>query len=349
MNKTIRTLLTFFSLVLCFSGCARENLMPNNLVTVVESLVNSHFLGTPAITKFQGKYYISHDYYGEHPKNISSIYMSENLQHWEKLADINGIYWASLFVYQGKLFLLGTDEEYGNIAIKYSENGKDWQGKTLKQGSFHTSSQPVFIKDNKIYQTYELVTSKNNRHSWGNFVLSVDLTTLKPTLSNVVYHQQKQQWIEENIIQNNQTNAIEVFYRKNCDDNSTGVKMIYKLNENLLGWQEYTPVFGAGSKFFIEKIREGYIMLANPLSDCGGNHHVLTLFYSENTVDWRARKVLLSNADAKHHGYQYPNMIIDGDRLLIVIRVADNQANFHDANRIQLLIQPVKELGLGKK
>jgi hypothetical protein len=65
--------------------------------------------------------------------------------------------------------------------------------------------------------------------------------------------------------------------------------------------------------------------------------NVLALSSSKDLRHWRVVKVLVKHPDVRHHGFQYPDWLFDGDDLVAVVRTAfdDREGgahNAHDAN-----------------
>lgn len=216
MNVLYRNIILNVIFVLCVFavGCSDEHVTTAiTPVLVVESDAENIYLGSPSIAKFKDQYYISHDYYGSgSDKDKSSIYVSNDLKFWDKVTDI-GMYWSSLFVFEERLFMLGTDREYGNISIAYTDDGSNWFKKKLYSGYYHTSSLPVLVKDGFAFQTFELAPPPPAlRKNWGNFILKLNLRNLDAQKSNIVFHEYDQQWIEGNILSNQQSAISNILF-----------------------------------------------------------------------------------------------------------------------------------------
>jgi hypothetical protein len=72
-------------------------------------------------------------------------------------------------------------------------------------------------------------------------------------------------------------------------------------------------------------------------STAGSIRNTLALMRSKDLTDWEIRSILLYHPDIRHHGFQYPDWLFDGDDLIAAIRTAydDGQGgahNAHDAN-----------------
>ncbi len=90
------------------------------------------YLGSPSIVRLpDGSLVVSHDFFGpgsphdEYAREyLTHVYRSaDEGAHWERIAETPGAFWSSLFLHRGALYLLGCTAEYGDIAIRRSEDG----------------------------------------------------------------------------------------------------------------------------------------------------------------------------------------------------------------------------------
>src|SRR5690606_10830330 len=94
------------------------------------------YLGSPSLVRLDnGNLLASHDYFGPNRyrdtqgrSNRTTVYMSsDNGLSWQRLKDIDGVYWATLFKHSGAVYLLGTSSANGSIVIlKSSDKGRNW-------------------------------------------------------------------------------------------------------------------------------------------------------------------------------------------------------------------------------
>ena len=60
----------------------------------------------------------------EHQSAVTAVFRSADRgQTWQKIAEIQGQFWSTLFVHRGALYLLGTDRHHGNAIIRRSDDG----------------------------------------------------------------------------------------------------------------------------------------------------------------------------------------------------------------------------------
>ena len=113
------------------------------------------YLGSPSLAILSdGTYVASHDYFGkiEGKTRNGSIFQSKDKgKSWKKTADIEGLFWANLFVHKQNLYLMGCDGEYGNLVIRKSTDGgvnwtepKDENSGVLRTDfEYHTAAMPM--------------------------------------------------------------------------------------------------------------------------------------------------------------------------------------------------------------
>jgi len=90
------------------------------------------YLGSPSILRLSnGDLLATHDYFGpgcplnhEGEEHLTSVYRSQdNSQTWRNVTHIANAFWSSRFALEGTVYLIGTTQEYGSIAIRRSEDG----------------------------------------------------------------------------------------------------------------------------------------------------------------------------------------------------------------------------------
>ena len=113
----------------------------------------------------------------------------------------------------------------------------------------------------------------------------------------------------------------------------------------------FVPFNGGSKKFTVrfDPRTELYWTLANVVppnvtpgrgdgrTAAGGIRNTLALRSSPNLRDWTTRCVLLHHPDVTHHGFQYPDWVVDGDDLIAAVRTAYDDGlggahRAHDAN-----------------
>ena len=136
------------------------------------------YLGSPSLVRLpSGDLLATHDYFGpgcprnhEAEEHLTSVYLShDDGASWRNLTHIVNAYWSSLFVHQGRVYLLGVSQQYGSIVIRRSDDGgytwshpADAQSGLIAQGgyyhdapNYHCAPTPVVLKEGRLYKAFE--------------------------------------------------------------------------------------------------------------------------------------------------------------------------------------------------
>lgn len=129
------------------------------------------FLSSPSLVRLNDTTLLaSHDYSGPNsPHRKTSVYRSANNgKTWEHIVMLDGIYWASLFLHNGHVYLLGTSGPLESIVIRKSEDGgTTWTtaadsgsgllfpGGSSSASAYHTAPTPVLRANGRIYKAFE--------------------------------------------------------------------------------------------------------------------------------------------------------------------------------------------------
>jgi len=162
-----------------------------------------------------GSYVVSHDYTG----TVSSIYRStDNGLTWSFTTQVPNCHWATLFVHNNALYLMGTAKSFGNIVIyKSLDGGFSWTRATdnasglLFTGRYHTGPVPVVVHNGRIWRAYEESPDPDNERDFHAFVLSAPansdlLDASNWTKSNIMrfneswLNAKRPNWFEGNIV-----------------------------------------------------------------------------------------------------------------------------------------------------
>ena len=144
----------------------------------VQDPATKTYLGSPSIVRLpNGSILATHDYFGpgcprnhEGEEHLTSVYLSEDDgRSWRNLTHIANAFWSSLFVLGEAVYLIGTTQQYGSIAIRRSEDGgftwthpfDDRSGLLFAGGprraapNYHCAPVPVLARDGRIYRAFE--------------------------------------------------------------------------------------------------------------------------------------------------------------------------------------------------
>lgn len=293
-------------------------------------------------------------------KNGPSVYRSvDKGKNWELLAaNICSMSFYSFFVFDGKLYLIGTQGSSGNIIIiRSDDNGETWtlpkdtDSGILRYGDFSSAPVPVVVFGNRIWRAFE----KNiEKYSQGAFVISADIDSdlLKSsswTVSNVIEYDTSwypgeavtKRWLEGNVVVG-PDGLVDIL--RVDDETSSDIAAIVNVESpekvSFDSKDGFVELPGGGKKFTIryDDVSGCYLTLTNPIYDTDGTYshsgiykdglpvgfirNHLVLYCSKDLRKWNFVKEILSDDDPFFHAFQYIDWQIDGDDLIFVSRTA---------------------------
>ncbi len=343
-----------FTVLALFCACALTSLAaPPGVVLDYLPAESGQYVGSPAIAVLpNGDYVASHDHFGpKTPKlggKLTSVFRSTDRgQTWSKSSEVQGMYWATLFVHRDALYLLGTHSGPGNIVICRSRDGgrtwtepKDKNSGVLFAGFYHCAPVPVVAHAGHLWRAFESVVGL--RSQWKALVISAteDADLLQAAnwrMSEPYAHLWSQsQWIEGNVVVTPEGKLVNILRTGGAPDKAAivhisddGRKLTHDRERDLIDFP------GGGSKFTIrfDPQTKRYWSLANKQSDPPAGRNVLALTSSANLREWKVEAILLQHADRKFHAWQYVDWLFEGADIIAVSRTAwDGSHNFHDAN-----------------
>lgn len=320
---------------------------------------SGRYLCSPSIARYKGDLYVSMDVYRMHgPQNLSLLFRSKDEgATWEYVTDLFPCFWGSLFVADGRLCILATDTEYGDLFVSATENGTDWAPPTvLLRGAgnyaysgVHKAPVPVCHNGRYMYCAVEWGSWEQKRFA----SITVSYDTERDVLDYGAWKcsaplPYDMAWgagnsccggIEGNMVEYG--GRIYNFLRFE-GNRALMLAVDAKHRERAPRFESVIDFAPAHSKFCIRKAENGvYYAAGNPVT-CERN--VLSLFRSENLRIWQKTTDLIDASDkpAADVGFQYPDFILERDTALFAVRTAVNgAANFHDTNCIVFLKKQV--------
>ncbi len=329
------------------------------------------YIGSPSLAVWtDGRYIASHDLFGPGSTGDRTIVLSSGDQgkHWERLAEIRGQWWSTLFFHRGSLYLMGTSKENGCASIRRStDGGRSWTtpadsrtGLLLGDGGYHCAPVPVVLHGERIWRAME---DTRGPDGWGShfrsFLMSAPedsdlLQAASWTFSNRLDRNPEWLggkfggWLEGNAVvapEGNLVNLLRVDYRPG-PEKAARVEVSADGRQVSFDPQSGFIDFPGGCKKFTvrrDPAGPGYWALANyvPEFHRSGNpervRNTLALLHSADLRTWEVRSVLLHHPDTATHGFQYPDWLFEGSDIIAVVRTAfDDPAggapNQHDAN-----------------
>ncbi|MEJ5341590.1 MAG: sialidase family protein [Thermogutta sp.] len=330
------------------------------------------YIGSPSLAVLpDGTYVASHDEFGpgstEHERAKTRVFISKDRgESWQRVADVEGQFWSTLFVHRGHLYLLGTWSHYGNLVIRRSQDGgrtwtspDDEKSGLLAKGRFHCAPVPVVEHSGRIWRAVEDTT---NPRQWGRSfrarvisaptdadLLVADNWTLSDPLPG------DSSWLdggfggflEGNIVIGPAGEILNILRVAYPEGGKAAVVHVARDGRTLRfdPHEDFVDFPGGAKKFTIrfDPQSRRYWSLVNWVPprhqglDAARVRNTLALVASRDLRHWEIRTVLLYHSDTQRHAFQYPDWLFDGDDIIAAIRTAyDDEAggahNAHDAN-----------------
>jgi len=329
---------------------------------------SGHFPCSPSFVRHpDGHLLASMDLYSpDYPQNLTLIYRSDDDgKTWKYVCELFPCFWGKMFVYQGEVYMLANNTEYGDILIgKSSDGGCTWCEPTvLMRGSggrngeagCHRSPMPLVEYEGRLWNTVE----------WGNWargyhavmVLSAPMGSDLLEADNWVFSEPVQydsNWpgLPKGSSIGNMEGNLLVLDGKFCNvmrydmthlEPNNGLIMAYEIDtknpEAPLKFYKTIEFPGNHSKFQIvyhPGTKKYYSIISRiwkPYATWMRN--LLSLVESDDCEHWRVREDIMDmrDEDPNKVGFQYVDIMLEGDTLLYLCRTAMNNADsYHNSN-----------------
>lgn len=337
---------------------------------------SGQYIGSPSICILpNGNYVASHDFFG--PKSseliraVTLIFRSEDRgKTWQRISQINGQFWSTLFVHNNELYIIGPFHANGNLVIRKSkDNGVTWTDPNnereglLLQGSYHTAPTPVIIQNGRVWRAMEHVTGASTlwAKTFNAFILSAPVNSDLLHASSWTTSEEKPfdstylngafgGWLEGNAVVDKKGNMLDILRVATQIEGKEFAAIIHISKNGREGsfdpGKDFIDFPGGSKKFTIRYdstsgrywTLSNYIALDNRnIKNTGAVRNTLALCSSADLIHWRVNKIILQDPDEKKHGFQYIDWQFDGKDIILVSRTAydDNESGangYHDAN-----------------
>lgn len=343
-------------------------------VVITHSPANSGvYFGSPGIAVLENGVYLAKcDEFGpntsEHERAVSHVFQSTDRgKTWRHLAKIDGLFWASIFVHRGAVYLFGTNRHHGDTVILRSQDGgKNWSKPSslstglLLRGEYHTAPVPVVVHKGRIWRAME---DAKGGTVWGQryraFMMSApeDANLLEAAnwrCSSVLTRNPEwlngkcNAWLEGNAVVTPRGNIVNILRVDYSPDGGIAATIHYSDDGREAKFDpaaDFIQFPGGATKFTIrhDPVTNLYSALANyvPSFHRGGQasktRNTLALVNSADLRNWTVKCIVLYHPDIEKHGFQYVDWLIDGDDLIVAARTAYDDGlggahNQHDAN-----------------
>lgn len=294
---------------------------------------------------------------------------------WMQIATVPRMLWGSLFRVEETVYLIGRDTATAKLAIvKSTDSGRTWTSAADGQidrtvGSAHRAPTPVVFSGGRVY-----VACEDSCDAGGNafgvqskraYMMSAEITadlTRAESWTKSKYVSFDPAWLGSGGFYGGSNTGLG-FYEGNAvagkngtmyiilrmdTDPTYGKACLLRLgaDNRELTFERILDLPVGKDKFAVryDAVSGKYIAVGNrkttdvyPLQ-----RNVLAMYTSSDLVHWEYAATLLSDDvlipqedSVQNHGYQYPDFLIDGSDLLLVVREASgNTTYYHDANHI---------------
>ncbi len=370
-------IVAWVSIVLCsifiITGCASKDVYtpPPGVVVTYSAPSSGLYMGSPSLAILpDGSYVASHDFFGPNSKEAddskSRIFRSTDKgKTWKLIATLEKQFWSNLFVHKGALYILGTNNQHGQMIIRRSDDGgATWtepvdekSGLLHNDGHYHCAPMPVTEHNGRLYRSFE-ETDKSKK--WGECFISFTMSA--PVDADLL---DASSWTESERIPWNtewpgggflEGNAIftpdgELVNILRHDTETGGTAAVIHIQPD--GKSEFNPPddiieFPGGCKKFSIRFdpESGYYWsLSNWIQEKYRNpnpertRNTQALIRSKDLKNWEIRAVILENPNFKITGFQYTDWHFEGDDIIFVSRTAwddgkETPPGCHDANYI---------------
>ena len=362
----MKNLSKFGLMVLLSITLAYSQDFPNVPGIVIDHLPKStgNYLGSPSIVILpDGKYIASHDIFGKGPtpQHTHVFQSADRGKSWQKIAELDSLWWATLFVNKGALYLYGTTKEYGRMSIRRSTDwGYTWS--SVEEGilgsgeGYHCASVPVSVFKGRVWKGMERNVPTT---SWGNFQSFVasapadaDLlnpqswTFTKPLKYDRAAWKPGNAWLEGNVVMSPKGEIWNILRVNNVEDDQAAM---YRISDNGQTADSTTVKFiklpGATKKFnirFDPKTKlyftfTNYTLPKHRAYNRERARNAQVMLSSPDLENWTIRGIILYHPDVELHGFQYLDWQFDGKDIVIASRTAFDDGlgganNRHDSN-----------------
>ncbi len=300
---------------------------------------------------------------------------NDNGKTWTQIATIPRMLWGTLFTLEDTVYLIGRDTASAKVAIvKSTDFGRTWTAakdgqidRTVTQA--HHAPTPAVIHNGRIYIAFEDSADANGTLSGvptkRAYMMSAPVDSdllLSSSWTKSDYMPFDESWVDPELYYGGsytgfgfyEGNAVagpdgSIYLISRMDaDPTTGLACVLKLGSDnkTLTFERIINLPVGKDKFVIryDAVSGNYIAIGNVKQ--GGSfptqRNILAMYYSPDLVEWTYGATLISDntltmpeVSAMNYGYQYPDFLINGDDILMVVREASGSTTyFHDANYI---------------
>ena len=321
---------------------------------------SGRYLCSPSILRLpSGRILASMDVHaGDTPQNLTLIFYSEDDgESWHYLTELFPCFWGKMFLADGKLYMLGCSNEYGDLLIGRSDDeGATWTMPTvlfrgaahINECGLHRAPMPVEISHGRIMTDiqYGAWRKKNMTDGIVSAPIGCDLLDASNWTCSEFWdvHNHPDDPLIDGVIGGIEGNVVtgpdgEVYdILRYADGKSLKLRFDPENPEAEMTFAGLIDIPTTTSKCNILYDRQSglyYALVSFLKEEPKTLRNLLSLVVSPDLEEWRLVKHLLdwSEDDPQKIAFQYVDFCFDGDDILYQSRTAFNEANsFHNNN-----------------
>lgn len=325
---------------------------------------SGRFLGTPSMVRTKsGRLVASMDVFQSFkPQNLALLFCSDDDgKSWRYLNDLYPFFWTKLFYHKDVLYVIGVTTEYGNLQIACSvDEGATWSdAKTIfwgsnfscKYGGVHKPPMQFVPYNGRLYTSCEYGCWEYGSHLPAVLSIDENADLMEPEnwyMSEVLPFEGK--WKDESVTQGDTIEGNIVVapdgkvynYMRYKDGEILKLRVNTENFESMLEFDSivYAPV--TDSLIRIIPADGKYLMITNRKKEGSKgaeeskyHRNVLSVFESDDLENFVFIKDIFdfSHVHPDKIGFQYPEVILENDKMLLMIRAAFNEPDTaHNSN-----------------
>ncbi len=332
------------------------------------------YVGSPGIVALpDGSYCAKCDLFGpgstKNKTGVTLVFASEDRgKTWKKTARVEGMFWSSIFLHKGALYMFGPNRRYGSLVIRKSvDGGATWStpkdkhsGLLTEDEQYHTAPVPIVAYKNRLWRAAE---DRNPPTGWGRnyraFVMSVSVDADLLEASNWRFTNRVRNrsswldgkfggWLEGNVVIGPKGGIFNILRVHNPPEGGKAAVVSISSDGRTASFDPARDIIGfpGGCKKFTIRYdpqTKKYWTLSNPVlpRHAGGNpertRNAVALMASKDLRSWEIRSIVLYHEDVHHHGFQYLDWRFEKADIIAASRTAYDDGeggahNQHDAN-----------------
>lgn len=303
---------------------------------------------------------------GGYPQNLTLIFRSDDDgESWYYVSELMPCFWGKLFVYEGAVYMLAVSTEYGDLLIGRSDDGgktfteptvllRGGNGKNSEAG-VHKNPQPFMEYNGRLWHTIEWGAWGRGYHAAMVMSAPLGCDLLEAdnwSFSEPIKYNPNWEGVPKGESAGNIEGQLVVIdgelhslmrYSMERLERKWGLIVDYKVNtedpEAPLTYCRCIEYPCNNSKFQIkyDEVSGKYYSIGSRIYDPEKirARNLLSLLVSDDCINWRVLQDIIDMRDTDHNmiGFQYVDMMIEGDDIVFLCRTAINGAhNFHDSN-----------------